>query len=99
MEHHIDSGSAQEQLFRIPIAVWVIVLGLVAVLLAIFVFKVAVGTALTFGLIGLMVFSHLFMHGGHGSHSSHPGHAGTQSGTAPDVGQRNRHTGHSGGCH
>jgi hypothetical protein len=51
--------------------VWLIAVGLVSALVALFVFKVALDTVLTYSFIGLMLFSHLFMHGGHGSHSGH----------------------------
>ena len=71
MEHHTSSTITPERPLRIPRAIWVIGAGLVAALLAIFVFKVAVGTVFTFSLFGLMAFSHLFMHGGHGSDSGH----------------------------
>ena len=93
--------------FCIPTAVWVGAAGLVAALVAIFVLKVAPGTVLTYGLIGLMAFSHLFMHSGHGSHSGHSGHAGNEGRTGAaanvdgpvDVAEsKDKHAGHSGGC-
>ena len=98
MEHHTSSTITPERPLRIPRAIWVIGAGLVAALLAIFVFKVAVGTVFTFGLFGLMAFSHLFMHGGHGSHGSH-GDSPPASGPDANVDQQDKPSGHSGGCH
>lgn len=42
---------------------------ILAVSVAIFVFDVAVKTAVTYGLLGLFLVSHLFMHGHHGGHN------------------------------
>ncbi len=86
--------------FRIPPVVWVTaVVGLVAALVAVFAFKVAVGTVLTYGFFGLMMLSHLFMHGGHGSHGGHAGH-GPAAETQKAAGDSNDSpAGHSGGCH
>ena len=97
----------EDRPFRVPTAAWVAAAGLVAALVAIFVFKVAMGTVLVYGFIGLMVFSHLFMHGGHGSHGGHGGHAENEqrTGAAANVGgpagaaeSKDKHAGHSGGC-
>lgn len=52
----------------------------VAVLVAIFVFEVAVKTAVTYSLLGLFFLSHLFMHGSHGSH----GHDHAQQAVEPE---------------
>ncbi len=99
MEHHdISSTSDTTSQLRIPTAVWVLLAAVVAALLAIFVFKVAVGTVLTYGFLGLMVLSHFFMHGGHGSHGARTNQADSRVGddTKPD--QDNTHARH-GGCH
>jgi hypothetical protein len=96
---------------RIPTAAWVITGALVAALVAIFVFKVAVSTVITYGFLGAMILSHLFMHGSHGGHGGHANHAGHAGGaqTAPsasvdgpaNAGQTgsDQQAGHTGGCH
>ncbi|MBI3361538.1 MAG: hypothetical protein HY023_10560 [Chloroflexi bacterium] len=93
--------------FRIPTIAWVAAGGLVAALVAIFVFKVAAGTVLIYGLFGLMALSHLFMHGGHGSHGGHAGHnadgqrqlsATDADGPTNAAQSKDEHAGHSGGC-
>jgi hypothetical protein len=79
----------------------VIGISLVAGLAAIFVFKVEPGTVLSFGLIGLFMASHLFMHGGHGSHEEHSQHTRPADQTTDAVAktnQQNTPAGHS-GCH
>ncbi len=85
---------------RIPPIVWFLGLGLIAALIAIFVFNVALNTVAYYGFFALMIGSHLFMHGSHGGHG---GRNGQQSGAAlnpADLGQdKNEHAGHSGGCH
>lgn len=102
MEHHNTSSTSDTaSQVRIPTAVWVLLAAVVIALIAIFVFKVAVGTVLTYGFLGLMVLSHFFMHGGHGSHGSHgarTNQADSRVGddTKPD--QDNTH-GRHGGCH
>ena len=67
MDHNPSSFSS----VRIPTAVWIVVAAVLAGGIAIFVFKVAIGTVLSFGLFGFMMLSHLFMHGNHGSHGNH----------------------------
>jgi len=96
---HTASTTTSDRPFRIPTIVWLIAAGLVAALVAVFVFNVALSTVISYGLIGLMILSHLFMHGGHGSHGSHAGHAGTQSNADASADQKDTHAGHSGGCH
>ena len=85
---------------RIPPIVWFLGLGLIAALIAIFVFNVALNTVAYYGFFALMIGSHLFMHGSHGGHG---GRNGQQSGAAlnpADVGKdKNEPAGHSGGCH
>ncbi len=101
MENPISSLPISATIRSIPRVVWFLLAGFVVALVAIFVFKVAVGTVVSYSFLGLMMFSHLFMHGGHGSHSSH----GAQSGQVnsqlvdnTDPGQKDSSTGHS-GCH
>ena len=108
MEHqHPNSAMTPDRPFRIPPAVWLIAAGLIAALVAVFVFKVAIGTVITYSFIGLMLISHLFMHGGHGSHGGHSEEA--QRRGAPSNGDgstressttsKDDPTGQSGGCH
>lgn len=103
MEHpHTPSTITPDRPFRIHPAVWLIAAGLIAALAAIFVFKVAVGTVITYGLVGLMILSHLFMHGGHGSHGGHGGHGGApanKDGATSDTQSKDGQAGNSGSCH
>ena len=82
---------------RIPPIVWFLGLGLVAAVVAIFFFNVALNTVAYYGFFSLMIGSHLFMHGGHS------GNNGQQSGAALNPAEmdkdKNEHAGHSGGCH
>ncbi len=103
MEHpHTPSTITPDRPFRIHPAVWLIVAGLLAALAAIFVFKVAVGTVITYAFLGLMLISHLFMHGGHGSHDGHGQHSNAsvnKDGATDGTQSKDGHTGHSGSCH
>jgi hypothetical protein len=92
MEHN---SPIDDRPFRIPPIVWVLGIGLVVALLAIFVFNVAVKTVVYYGFFALMMGSHFFMHG------SHSGHGGHQHGSTSNTidSNKNEHTGHSGGCH
>ena len=102
MEHHNTSSTSDTtSQIRIPTAAWVLLAAVVAALLAIFVFKVAVGTVVIYGFLGLMVLSHLFMHGGHGSHGAHGAHsdqANSRVGDDTQTDQDKTHARH-GGCH
>ena len=98
MEHHTSPLMVSDRRLRIPIAAWVILAGLVVALLAIFVFKVAVGTVVTYGFLGLMVLSHFFMHGGYGSHGSHNNKTSSEVFEETNTDQKNNHAGR-GGCH
>lgn len=92
MESH---PSVSDRPVRIPPIVWVLAIGLVIALIAIFVFNVAVNIVAYYGLLAFVFGSHFFMHGGHSNH------AGQQPGAAlnPDEAKKNEHAGHSGGCH
>ncbi len=98
MEPHASSSKGSNRVFGIPTGVLVILSVVGAALIAIFVFKVAAGTAITYGFIGLMVFSHLFMHGGHGAHGGHTDQPNSQISGGTQTDQDKTHTGH-GGCH
>lgn len=94
-------SSISAELQRIPKAVWFLLAALLLALMAIFIFKVAVGTVVSYGFFGLMIFSHLFMHGGHGSHGldgRQPGKDNSQVVDGTDPALTDSHTGH-GGCH
>lgn len=95
MESH---PSVTDRPTRIPPIVWFLGLGLIAALVAIFVFNVAVSTVAYYGFILLMVGSHLFMHGGHGGSRQHQ-HGPVSNAAVSDKPDTNKHSGHTGGCH
>lgn len=103
MQHkHTNSAITPDRPLRIHPAVWVIGAGFIIALVAIFVFKVAIGTVITYAFIGLMLSSHLYMHGGHGSHGGHGQPSNTltnKDGAAGDKQSNDEHTPQSGGCH
>lgn len=96
MEHVPHASETADRPRRVPPIVWFLGLGLVAALIAIFLFNVAVDTVVYYGLIALMVGSHFFMHGSHGGHAGH-GQPGTPTEAARS--DKDQHAGHSGGCH
>ncbi|GIK37200.1 MAG: hypothetical protein KJ077_01210 [Anaerolineae bacterium] len=99
MEHQTNSNVTSARRFGLPLAGWIALAGVAAALLAIFVFNVATDKVLIAGFVGLMLFSHLFMHGGHGSHGGHSNSDTPPSGADANAEQKAKHTGHSGGCH
>ncbi len=95
MESH---PSVTDRPFRIPPIVWLLGIGLIAALVAIFVFNVAVSTVAYYGFFVLFAGSHFFMHGSHGGHGGSQGHQhGTVSNGAES--DKNEHSRHTGGCH
>ena len=87
------------------IVIVVIGISLLAGLAAIFVLKVDPYTVLSFGLLGLFMASHLFMHGGHGGHEDHSQHtqpagqtAGQTTEAASKADQTKKQMEHT-GCH
>ncbi|PKN88108.1 MAG: hypothetical protein CVU46_02075 [Chloroflexi bacterium HGW-Chloroflexi-8] len=56
---------------RIQPLVLTTVAGLLAALVAIFVFKVAVGLVINYSLIGAIILSHFWMHAGHAGNGQH----------------------------
>lgn len=86
---------------NIPPVIWLLGIGLIAALVAVFVFNVAVSTVVYYGFFVFMIGSHFFMHGGHGGHSGAGGHQhGPVSNVAEsDKSDTNKHSGHTGGCH
>ena len=77
---------------RIPPIVWVLGGGLIAALVAIFVFNMAVNTVVYYGFIALMIGSHFFMHGSHGGNQ----HSSTSNNADANNDEHSRHTS---GCH
>lgn len=57
--------------FHISKLALIAIAGVIAALLAIFIFKVKPGLVLNYGLLGAMILSHFFMHAGHGDHNGH----------------------------
>jgi len=98
MESH---PSVTDRPVRIPPIAWFLGLGLIAALVAIFIFNVAVSTVAYYGLLAFMFGGHFFMHGSHAGHGGHGGHTRLQSGTESNLAEENKneHAGHSGGCH
>jgi len=95
MEHHTSTSAGFPRLLGIPSVVWVILAGVAAALVAIFVFKVATNTVLTYGFLSLMLLHHMFMHGGHASHGAHDSQTSLKAGDETDNDQNAGH----GGCH
>ena len=103
MEHN---SSTTDRPVRVPPIVWILGLGLIVALAAIFVFNVPLSTVGYFALFALFMGSHFFMHGSHGGHGGHAGH-GQRTGTTTNVdgpasaaqSTKDEHAGHSGGCH
>ena len=97
MEHN-SNVDIDDRPFRIPPIVWVLGIGLIVALAAIFVFNVAISTVVYYGFFALMIGSHFFMHGSHGGHGNSAEH---QHDTTSNAAQsnKNEHSGHTGGCH
>ena len=87
-----NNSPIDDRPLRIPPVVWVLGGGLIAALVAIFVFNVAVNTVVYYGFFALMMGSHFFMHGSHGSHQ----HGSTLNNTDSS---KNEHSKHTVGCH
>lgn len=99
MEHTSHTSETTDRPLRVPSIVWVLGLGLIAALIAIFVFNVAVSTVVYYGFIGLMLGGHFFMHGSHGGHAGHGGHEAHNRAAGEAQSDQDEHAGHSGGCH
>lgn len=91
---------------RIPPIVWILGLGLIIALVAIFVFSVPLGTVGYYALIAVFIGSHFFMHGSHGGHGDHAGHdrraeapANVDGPAGAAQSKPDEHAGRSGGCH
>lgn len=65
--------------FRIPTLAIVTIAGVFAAFLAIFIFKVKPGLVLNYGLLGVMILIHFFMHNGHGDDRGHQENKGIKS--------------------
>ena len=97
MEHN-SNVDIDDRPLRIPPIVWVLGGGLIAALVEIFVFNVAVNTVVYYGFIALMFGSHFFMHGSHGGHGGPAGHQHGSASNNTDT-NKNEHSRHTGGCH
>ncbi len=100
MESH---PSVTDRPVRIPPIVWFLGLGLIAALVAIFIFNVAFSSVVYYGFIALMLGSHFFMHGSHGGHGSSAGHQHGPASNATESDKvdsdKNERAGRTGGCH
>jgi hypothetical protein len=97
MEHN-SNVDIDDRPLRIPPIVWVLGIGLIVALVAIFVFKVAIGTVAYYGFFALMMGSHFFMHGSHGGHGGPAGHQHGSTSTTTAT-NKDEHSKHTGGCH
>lgn len=80
---------------RVPTEAWVVVAALAVGVAAVFVLNVPISTVVTLGLIGLMAFSHLFMHGSHGGHGQHGAQGAQVSQTSESyLNHEGAHSGH-----
>lgn len=95
MEHN---SPIDDRPFRIPRIVWILGAGLIAALVAIFVFKVAVSNVVYYGFFLLMMGSHFFMHGSHGGHGGPSGHQQSSTSSTGES-NKNEHSEHTGRCH
>ncbi len=57
--------------FRIPMWSLAALAGIMIALVAIFVYKIPLSLVLSYGLIAVMLLSHIFMHSGHSTHGDH----------------------------
>lgn len=69
--NHINPSTSPEEDRKFPVKTLLVAAVIIAAAVAILVFNVPIGTVLTYGFLGVMVFSHFFMHGGHGAHGGH----------------------------
>lgn len=99
MEHHNPSSTISGRSFRIPVIVWVLGIGLLIALAAIFVFDVPISTVGYYSFFAVMIGSHFFMHAGHGGHGGQNRQGIKQDGSTADASSKDEHAGHSGGCH
>jgi len=86
---------------RVRPIVWFFGIGLLAALVAIFVFNVDVSTVAYYGFLAFVVGGHFFMHGSHRGHGGSAGHEYGPESNAIEADKRdnNTHSGHTGGCH
>lgn len=98
MESH---PSVTDHPARIPPVIWFLGIGLIAALVAIFIFNVAVSTVAYYGLLAFVFGGHIFMHGSHGGHggSGQHQHGPVSNAAVSDKPDTNEHSGHTGGCH
>lgn len=93
-----NSNIDNKRPFHIPPMVWVLGVAVIAGLVAIFVFEVTATTVASYAFFLFMLSSHLFMHGSHGRHDSPAGHQPDVTSSTTDL-NKDKHSGHTGGCH
>lgn len=105
-----NSNDMTRRQTKIPLVVWLLGIGLIAALIAIFIFNVAVSTVAYYGFLVFLAGGHFFMHGSHGGHgngdhgnsgdSAEHQHGGPVSNAVEsDKPDKNERSGHTGGCH
>lgn len=99
MEHSTHTPQPAGRMARIPPIVWFLGAGLIAGLIAVFAFNVAVSTVVYYGFFALMIGGHFFMHGSHGGHGNHAAQSNKAETTTPDPNKKDQPASHSGGCH
>ena len=72
---HINPSTSPEESRKFPVKLLLVALVILTAAAAILVFDVPVGTVVTYGFLGLMLFGHFFMHGSHSGHD----HGATRS--------------------
>lgn len=85
--------------FRIPTLGLIAIAGLLIALVAIFVFKVAIGLVLNYGFFAAMILSHFWMHAGHGNHNDHQDRASQPNPLNPVPVENNNSQNRGHGCH
>lgn len=96
MEHNSPTTNRP---VRISPIIWVLGLGLIVALAAIFVFNVSLGTVGYYALFAFFIGSHFFMHGSHGGHAGHGPRTTNADGPAEATQAKDEQNRHSGGCH
>lgn len=96
MESH---PSVTDHPTRVSPIVWILGVGLVVALVAIFIFNISISTVAYYGFLAFMFGGHFFMHGSHGAHGSHAGHGQSGAESTSSESNKDEHSRHTGGCH
>lgn len=94
MDHASHDRESSDRPLRIPPMVWFLAAGLLAALVAMYVFAVPLSRVGYYGLFAFFIGSHFFMHGSHAGHGTRDSTAAGAASSSQD-----EHAGHSGGCH